>query len=166
MSMFRRGLADRRGQPKVKDFSCLDQIFAMAFARRTYRERSRDIEVNLRAQSRRVYRLGFLGQPIARDTPVDTNVTRLWQICADFTRHWIRMSLPLYANKALVVEFDAAVCAVDVSIIDTCPSLFAWAPVRSTKAAIKVHVQLDLRGSIPGLFHFTDGKIRPIETVI
>ena len=164
--MFRRGLADRRGEPKVKDFSCLDQIFAMASARRTYGERSRDIEVNLRAQSRWLYRMGFLGQPISRNTPGNTNVTRSWQICADFTRHWIGMSLPLYAKKPLRVESDAAACAVDVSIIDTCLSLFAWAPVRSTKAAIKVHVQLDLRGSVPDLFHLTDGKIRQIKTLI
>jgi len=39
---------------KVQDFSCLGQIFAMAFAQQTYRELLRDIEVNLRAQAKRL----------------------------------------------------------------------------------------------------------------
>ena len=32
LSTFRRFVADHRGEHKVKDFSCLDQFFAMAFA--------------------------------------------------------------------------------------------------------------------------------------
>src|SRR5664280_2134207 len=59
LSTFRRCVADHRGEHKVKDFSCLDQFFAMAFAQLTYRESLRDIEVNLRAQARRLYHMGF-----------------------------------------------------------------------------------------------------------
>ena len=55
LSTFRRCVADHNGEHKVKDFSCLDQFFAMAFAQLTYRESLRDIEVNLRAQARRLY---------------------------------------------------------------------------------------------------------------
>src|SRR5665647_3892394 len=38
LSTFRRCVADHGGEHKVKDFSCLDQFFAMAFAQLTYRE--------------------------------------------------------------------------------------------------------------------------------
>lgn len=48
LSTFRRCVAEHRGEHKVKDFSCLDQFFAMAFAQLTYRESLRDIKVNLR----------------------------------------------------------------------------------------------------------------------
>ena len=41
----------QRGEHKVRDFSCLDQFFAMAFAQLKYRESLRDIEGNLRAQA-------------------------------------------------------------------------------------------------------------------
>ena len=44
--VFGRCVAKHRGENKVKDFSCLDQFFAMAFAQLTYRESLRDIEVN------------------------------------------------------------------------------------------------------------------------
>ena len=57
MSTFRCCVAKHRGVHKVKDFSCLDQFFAMAFAQLTYRESLRDIEVNLRAQANRLYHM-------------------------------------------------------------------------------------------------------------
>ena len=38
LSTFRRCVAEHNGEHKVKDFSCLDQFFAMAFAQLTYRE--------------------------------------------------------------------------------------------------------------------------------
>ena len=59
LSMFRRCVADHRGEHKVKDFSCRNQFFAMAFAQLTDRESLRDIEVSLRAQARQLYQMGF-----------------------------------------------------------------------------------------------------------
>ena len=50
LSTFRRCVADHDGEHKVKDFSCLDPFFAMAFAQLACRGSLRDIEVNLRAQ--------------------------------------------------------------------------------------------------------------------
>ena len=84
LSTFRRCVADHNGEYKVKDFSCLDQFFAMAFEQLTYRESLRDIEVNLRAQARRLYRMGFRCQTISRNTLANANATRPWQIYADF----------------------------------------------------------------------------------
>lgn len=76
LSTFRRCVAVHRGEYKVKDFSCLDQFFAMAFAQLTYRESLRDIEVNLRAQSRRLYHMGFRCRTISRNTLANANATR------------------------------------------------------------------------------------------
>mgnify|MGYP006167010455 CR=1 FL=1 len=86
LSTFRRCVADHNGEHKVKDFSCLDQFFAMAFAQLTYRESLRDIEVNLRAQARRLYHMGFRCQTISRNTLANANATRPWQIFADFAQ--------------------------------------------------------------------------------
>ena len=84
LSTFRRCVADHNGEHKVKDFSCLDQFFAMAFAQLTYRESLCDIEVNLRAQARRLYHMGFRCSTISRNTLSNANATRSWQIYADF----------------------------------------------------------------------------------
>ena len=163
LSTFRRCVADHRGDHKVKDFSCLDQFFAMAFAQLTYRESLRDIEVNLRAHARRLYHMGFRCQTISRNTLANANATRPWQIYADFAQHLIGMARPLYATEPLGVELDATVYAFDASTIDLCLSVFSWAPFRSTKAAIKLHTLLDVRGNIPTVIHITDGKTHEVN---
>ena len=98
----------------------------------------RDIEVNLRAQARRLYHMGFRCQTISRNTLANANATRPWQIYADFAQHLIALARPLYATEPFGLALDAAVYAFDASTIDLCLSVFAWAPFRSTKAAIKL----------------------------
>jgi len=165
LSTFRRCVADHQGEHKVKDFSCLNQFFAMAFAQLTHRESLRDIEVNLRAQARRLYHMGFRCQTISRNTLANANATRPWQIYADFAQHLIGMARPLYASEPFALDLDATVYAFDATTIDLCLSVFAWAPFRSTKAAIKLHTLLDLRGNIPRFIHITDGKTHEVNTL-
>jgi hypothetical protein len=43
-----------------------------------------------------------------------------------------------------------------------CLSLFEWAPFRTTKAAVKMHTLLDLRGAIPAFIHISDGKMHEV----
>ena len=163
LSTFRRCVAAHRGEHKVQDFSCLDQFLAMAFAQLTYRESLRDIEVNLRAQSTRLYHLGFRCKTISRNTLANANATRPWQIYANFAQHLISIARPLYAQEPLGVDLAATVYALDATTIDLCLSVFSWAPFRTTKAAIKLHTLLDLRGSIPSFIHITDGKTHDVN---
>jgi hypothetical protein len=163
LSTFHRCVAAHRGDHKVQGFSCLDQFFAMAFAQLTTRESLRDIEVNLRAQSARLYHMGFRCKTIARNTLSNANAVRPWQIYADFAQHLIGIARPLYANEPLAVELDATVYAFDATTIDLCLSVYPWAPFRSAKAAIKLHTLLDLRGAIPSFIHITDGKTHEVN---
>ncbi len=165
LTTFRRCVAAHRGEHKVKDFSCLDQFFAMAFAQLTYRESLRDIEVNLRAQTHRLYHMGFRCSTISRNTLANANATRPWQIYADLTQHLIAIARPLYANEPLGVDLDATVYAFDATTIDLCLSVYPWAPFRSAKAAIKLHTLLDLRGAIPSFIHITDGKTHEVNVL-
>lgn len=165
LTTFRRCVAAHRGEHKVKDFSCLDQFLAMAFAQLTWRESLRDIEVNLRAQAKRLYHMGFRCQTISRNTLANANATRPWQIYADFAQHLIAIARPLYANEPLAVELDATVYAFDATTIDLCLSVHPWAPFRSTKAAVKLHTLLDLRGAIPSFIHISDGKTHEVNVL-
>ena len=165
LSTFRRCVAAHRGEHKVKDFSCLDQFLAMAFAQLTWRESLRDIEVNLRAQAKRLYHMGFRCATISRNTLANANATRPWQIYADLAQHLIGMARPLYANEPLGIELDATVYAFDATTIDLCLSLYPWAPFRRAKAAVKLHTLLDLRGSIPTFIHITDGKTHEVNVL-
>ena len=108
LSTFHRCVAEHNGEHRVKDFSCLDQFFAMAFAQLTYRESLRDIEVNLRAQARRLHHTGFRCQTISRNRLANANGTRPCQIYADFAQHLIGLARPLYATEPFGLELDAA----------------------------------------------------------
>ena len=165
LSTFRRCVAKHRGDHKVQDFSCLDQFFAMAFAQLTYRESLRDIEINLRAQSKRLYHMGFRCQTISRNTLANANATRPWQIYADLAQHLIGIARPLYASEPLAIDLDATVYAFDATTIDLCLSVFPWAPFRQAKAAVRLHTLLDLRGNIPTFIHITDGKTHEVNTL-
>ena len=137
----------------------------MAFAQLTYRESLRDIEVNLRAQAKRLYHMGFRCATISRNTLANANASRPWQIYADLAQHLIGIARPLYANEPLGVDLDATVYAFDATTIDLCLSVYPWAPFRRAKAAIKLHTLLDLRGSIPSFIHITDGKTHEVNVL-
>jgi len=166
---FARMVERHRAQHKVKDFTCLDQFLALAFAQLTGRESLRDIEINLRAQARHHYRLGFRCKTISRNTLANANGTRPWAVFAELAQHLIGIAHPLYADDPLSREFKslmgATVYALDSTTIDLCLSLFAWAPFRATKAAIKLHTLIDLRGSIPSFIHISDGKMADVRVL-
>ncbi|QBE62038.1 IS4 family transposase [Pseudoduganella lutea] len=163
LTTFRRCVAAHQGHYKVKTFSCLDQFLAMAFAQLTYRESLRDIELNLRAQAARLYHMGFRCKTISRSTLADANETRPWQIYADLAAHLIGIARPLYVGEELDVDLKNTVYAFDSTTIDLCLSVYPWAPFKSTKAAIKLHTLLDLRGSIPSFIHISDGKMSDVR---
>lgn len=165
LSTFRRCVARYRGNHKVKDFSCMDQFLTMAFAQLTYRESLRDIELNLRAQTKRLYHMGLRCKTVSRNTLANANATRPWQIYADFAQHLIAMARTLYAQEPLAVDLAATVYAFDATTIDLCLSVYPWAPFRQHKAAVKLHTLLDLRGSIPTFIHISDGKTHEVNTL-
>jgi hypothetical protein len=150
------------GDHRVREFNCAHQFRCMAFAQLTYRDSLRDIVTCLRAQSSKLYHMG-LGASVARSTLADANETRDWRIYAAFAQHLIRQARALYANDPLDVDLQGTVYALDSTTIDLCLSLFAWAPFRSTKAAIKLHTLIDLRGNIPSFIHISDGKLHDVN---
>jgi hypothetical protein len=158
----RRCVARYQGEHKVKTFSCLDQFLCMAFAQLTYRESLRDIEACLRAQASKRYHMGLRGN-VARNTLANANAMRDWRIYCDFAQSLIGIARRLYAEEPLGVELKETVYALDSTTIDLCLSVFAWAPFRSTKAAIKLHTLLDLRGPIPSFVFVSDGKLHDVN---
>jgi len=164
LTTFRRCVARYGGTHKVKSFSCLDQYLSMAFAQLTYRESLRDIEACLRAQAGKLYPMGIKSR-VSRSTLADANESRDWRIYADFAQSLIAIARRLYATEPFGVDLRDTVYALDASTIDLCLSVFPWAPFRSTKAAIKLHTLLDLRGNIPSFLHISDGKLHDVNVL-
>ena len=63
------------------------------------------------------------------------------------------------------MELANTVYALDSTTIDLCLSLFPWAHFRSTKAAVKMHTLLDLRGNIPSFVHISNGKLHDVHAL-
>ena len=154
---FRRCVQRYNGNYRMRSFPCWDQFLAMAFAQITYRESLADIEVCLRSRPDQLYRMGFRST-IAHSTLADANSSRDWHIYHDLAQLLITRARRLYASEPFGVELERTVYALDSTTIDLCLSLFPWARFRSTKAAIKLHTLLDLRGPIPTMISITEGK--------
>ena len=92
LTTFRRCVARYDGDHKIQQFSCLDQFRCFAFAQLTWRESLRDIEACLRAQSSKLYHLGFRSSTISRNTMSNANTIRDWRIYADFAQRLILWS--------------------------------------------------------------------------
>jgi hypothetical protein len=146
------------GDVRVRKFRCTEQFRAMAFAQLTFRESLRDIEACLDAQPSKLYGMGFRN-PVARSTLADANEQRDWRMWHDLAAILIRRARKLYADDDIGLDLDNTIYALDSTTIDLCLSLFPWADFRSTKAAIKMHTLLDLRGPIPSFIHVSNGKM-------
>ena len=159
---FHRCVARYGGDYKVRTFSCWDQFLCLAFAQLTYRESLRDIEACLRSRRPQLYHLGLRGE-VSRATLADANESRDWRIYADLAHGLIQQARRLYADDDLGVALEETAYALDATTIDLCLSLFPWARFRRTKAAIKMHTLLDLRGSIPSAVCVTEGRTHEVN---
>ena len=161
---FRRIVARYGGDHRVRALNCAEQFRVMAFAQMTWRESLRDIEACLSAQATKLYHMG-LREAVARSTLADANETRDWRIWAEFAQLLIRRARRLYADDSLALDLANTVYALDSTTIDLCLSVFPWAHFQRTKAAVKMHTLLDLRGNIPSFIHVSDGKLHDVNVL-
>jgi hypothetical protein len=152
-----------KGDYKSKDFSCWKQFLCMAFGQLTHRESLSDTIMCLTANKEKLYHLG-IGRAINKSTLSRANENRDWRIYSDFAMLLIAQAKTLYENQnALEIEIKENVFAVDATVIDLCLSIFPWATFRKTKAAIKVHTQLNLKNSIPELIIITAASVHEVN---
>lgn len=151
------------GNYRVKAFKCWEQFIVMSFAQLSYRESLRDIEFCLGGMQSKLYHCG-LKTKIARSTLAKANENRPWEIYSDLAQILITKTVPLYKGENnLAKELETIVYAFDSTIIDLCATLFPWAKFRSTTNAIKVHVLLNIDGSIPEFVSITEGNRQDVK---
>jgi hypothetical protein len=151
------------GHKNIKKLSCHEQFLAMLFGQFSYRESLRDVVACLSAHKSKLYHLGFKSS-IARSTLAEANEKRDWRIYWDFAQVLITEARALYvSDTSFTLDLKNACYAIDSTSIELCLALFPWSPYVSTKAAVKMHTVLDLRGSIPTFFHMTSGKVNDVK---
>ena len=151
------------GEKYVKSFSSRDQFLAMSFGQLAYRESLRDVVACLSSHQLKLYHLGFRSRVVLQ-TLSYANEQRDWRIYRDLAQVLIEKARRLYSNEPTIAEDIKGACyAIDSSSIELCLSLFPWAPFVSTKAAVKLHTVMDLKGSIPTFFDMTSGKVGDVN---
>jgi hypothetical protein len=144
-------------EARVRHFGCRQQLICMVFAQLTWREGLRDIVTCLNASPEALYHLGFRA-PLARSTLAEANEQRDWRLWEDLAKGLMRQARTLYAGEDLGLDLENTVYALDSTTIDLSLTLFPWADFRTTKAGVKMHTQLDLRGPIPTCIHVTNAR--------
>ena len=161
---FGRIIERHAGDAGARTLDCADLFRVMAFAQLTWRQSLRDIETCLAANRAKLFHMGMKAPP-ARSTLADALNQRDWRIYHALAQRLIARAKELYIQEPSVLELDTSVYALDSTTIELCLSLFDWAPFRSTKAAIKLHTLLDLRGAIPAFIHISDGKLHDVNVL-
>jgi hypothetical protein len=154
-----------RPMPRTgRSFSARDQLLCMVFARLTFRESLRDVELCLRSQQRLLYSMGIRGR-VTRTNLAYTNENRDWRVYFEFAQVFVRKARKLYRNDPYIEKIGEIVYALDATTIDLRFSLSPWAKFRKSKSAIKLHTLIDLQGSIPVFIAITDGTVHDVNAL-
>lgn len=147
-------------QCRAGGLTCWEQFLAMAFGQLTYRESLRDVVICLKSQPDKLYHLGFHSQ-VARSTLARINEKNDWRIYRDFAEILIKQARALYSDgKEFNLEMNGSCYVIDSTTIELCLNVFQWARLVKARAAIKLHLSLDLTGNIPAFFDISSAKIR------
>ena len=160
---FNNCVARYSGNYRVRNLTGCDQFLVMCMAQYANKNSLRDIEANLTAISHKLYMSG-ISYAVPHNTLAKANELRDWRIYRDFGQILIERVRPLYADDpSFRLDLDNAVYAFDCSTISLCLKLCPWARFRKTKAGVKMHTLLDLRGNIPAFVYLTDASIHDVR---
>jgi hypothetical protein len=146
----------------TQDFTAWSHFICMSYAQLTRREGLRDLVLCLNSQRSRLYHAG-MRHAATRSTLADANDRRSYALFEALAKRMVEMALQAHKDTPLPLELKEPLYALDSTTIDLCLSLFAWADFRQTKAAIKAHIAIDLRGAIPAFVSITTGKVHDVQ---
>jgi len=146
----------------VTSFSAWSHFICLTYAQLTRRSGLRDLAACLNAQRSKLYHIGIRGT-VSRSTLADAAERRDYRMFEALGQRLIVTALALYGDEDIGLGLKGPVFAMDSTTIDLCLSLFPWAHFRQTKAAVKAHVVMDLRGSIPVFISITTGKVHDVR---
>ncbi len=162
--LFDRCVQRYRGNARVRNFDCRDQLLALWFGQLANVRSLRGIVLCLNAHIPLLHHLGFKSRRFTLSTLSRANESRDYRIYYDLAQILISKARKMYrGDNDFSLELDGAVYALDSTIIDLCFATFKWAYFELGKSAVKLHTQLDLRGNIPSFFLITKAKTHDIN---
>lgn len=160
---FNQSVEKYHGHHRTGSLTCWEQFLSMAFGQLTYRESLRDVVVCLGSHRAKLYHLGFRSQ-VTKSTLARINEKRDWRIYRDFAQILIEQARRLYADsKEFSIDLNGSCYVIDSSTIELCLNVFKWARLVKARAAVKLHLALDLNGNIPAFFDITGGRVHDLN---
>ena len=148
----------------TRDFTAWNHFICMAYAQLTRREGLRDLIACLNSQKSKLYHVG-LRHRITRSTLADANERRSSELFESLAQRLIELAIALHKDHDIGLVLKEPLYAMDSTTIDLCLKLFPWADFRTTKAAVKAHTVIDLRGAIPVMLTITTGKVHDVKAL-
>ena len=148
----------------TRDFTAWSHFICMAYAQLTRREGLRDLIACLNSQKSKLYHVG-LRHRITRSTLADANERRSSELFESLAQRLIELAIALHKDHDIGLVLKEPLYAMDSTTIDLCLKLFPWADFRTTKAAVKAHTVIDLRGAIPVMLTITTGKVHDVKVL-
>jgi len=148
----------------TRDFTAWSHFICMAYAQLTRREGLRDLIACLNSQKSKLYHVG-LRHRMTRSTLADANERRSSELFESLAQRLIELAIALHKEHDIGLGLKEPLYAMDSTTIDLCLKLFPWANFRSTKAAVKAHTVIDLRGAIPVMLTITTGKVHDVKAL-
>ena len=161
----RRCVARYKEDHKVESFTRIELLQAMIFAHNAFRENLRDIEASVRAPPVKRRHMGLHSQN-ARSTLANGNALCDGRIYVEFfsSAHRdgtqiLRMRIALESNRPIRCTRSTRRPSICVC------RWYLRQPAQSTKAAVKLHALLDLRGFTTTFLHIRNGKLHDINVL-
>ena len=155
---FDKLVAKYHGNRHTKDLTCYNQLLHLLFGQITGCSSLRDICLCLEAHKSVLYHLG-IRNTVNQSSLSRANENRDYRIYEELGIYLISVVRPLYSETIVPeVTVDNVLYALDSTTISTSIKLATWAMGKYSKGAVKMHMLLDLRGSIPANIHITHGR--------
>jgi Transposase DDE domain/Domain of unknown function (DUF4372) len=146
----------------AKGFACWDQLVAMLFAQLGGAHSLREVCGGLACALGKLRHLGVSSAP-ARSTLSYANAHRPWELYEAVFYQVLEQAQALAGRQARRFRFKNPLVSLDATVIDLCAEVFDWARFRRTKGAVKLHLQLDHQGCLPGWALVTEGKVHEVN---
>ena len=158
MTSFKKFVKRYKGDYRVRELTCHNQLLHLLFGQLSPCESLRDICLCLAAHESSLYHMGF-GNTVDHTTLSRANEKRDYRIYEELGYELIEVVRPLYKDERLDdVDTDLALLALDSTTISVSLKLCNWALGKYSRGDVKMHTLLDLRGGIPVQIHVSDGR--------
>jgi hypothetical protein len=158
---FVKSVKQHKAERYIKGFESWEQFVAMLFGQLAGAQSLREISGGLASAGGKVFHLNMRHAP-SRSTLSYANRHRPWQVYQTLFERLFTQCVQWGVNRKRKFRFKNPLISLDATVIDLCLSLFPWAAYRSTKGAVKIHLQLNHQGYLPQWALVTEGKVQDV----